>query len=775
MNLVINARSGVGSFAQGGIYREYVILTSDVDIVAGNTIRISPALFDATFQADQVLPKKYHWKLVYTTTGEFSMTPVSFVIDKYKNVLVKINFFSARIFEVRFEWIAIADTGKYLNPYPYQPLTLWQNQAVDKINKDNVYNSADKLLGLRITIDVADTDPPENRAFVQSDYPVQGIPWTVANYPSIDNKFYYEADGSPVNGFVFGSDLKVKLRNFPRYTNTQYVAGIYRTDQEAFVNGAFYDEMYMQMARANNTADEPFLLSSSLIDRNQLKDMRVFRYEHSESFAEFTIDADYFTQGGRYRVFVCTIEECIYKSYLFDEFGEKTTWPQPKGDIEVLEINVDGIAIDLDYGKCLVNVPTGAEIELVVKMDIDSYNIDLGTKGIAGVFEDYFKDIECYISNGVNQLGIPVPDQVASYSNTTTESTITYSFKVPKDWVGLQKYINFAWIFDYKNGEVDHITGFTGLHIVNKPDYINLKTPDPLPESYCDIDAVATEFCFEASEASNEHKLFIDLINENQTIPAEDVIEQTELDFGTDNDACIELDYTLINVNQEYCIDLRAWKASRDTDEFPCLEFQFEAERVANGYDIEYILRFDIPAWTDSDVNSIDVLISDAIRGNFVIIQSSNSKTGDITINEQTYVNSPWLIQVSIIRTDGSTGYFEFYFTAQEGGNTMTVDTCSVDVPTQDCAENPTLSASIVWNYAGAGQLTSKTITPVESGFGAAAVTRYKILNGVESAYTVPFTVGAFINVALRYELDYGGGCTMELYYCIKEQRSSAP
>jgi len=172
--LTINDRRGVGAFAQGSINREYIMVTADDALTAGNCIRVSPALFDATFQADQVLPKKYHWKLVYTTTGEFTMAPPAFVIDKYKNVIIKIKFFTSAIFEIKFEWIAVADTGKYLFPYPYQPRTLWEGQAVDKTQISHVYNSADKLLGVRITVDVADTDPPENLAFIQQDYPVQG-------------------------------------------------------------------------------------------------------------------------------------------------------------------------------------------------------------------------------------------------------------------------------------------------------------------------------------------------------------------------------------------------------------------------------------------------------------------------------------------------------------------------------------------------------------------------------------------------------------------------
>jgi len=778
--LTINDRRGVGSFAQGGIYREYIMVTADDVLTAGNCIRVSPALFDSTFQADQVLPKKYHWKLIYTTTGEFTMAPPTFVIDKYKNVIIKIKFFTDQIFEIKFEWIAIADMGRYLYPFPYQPRTLWESYAAEKLLKYNAYNTADKLLGVRITVDVADVDPPDNLAFIQQDYPVQGKPWTIVNNPSIDNRYFLEADGDPVNGFVLGSDLTVRFRNFPRYTNCQYFAGIYRLDKEAFINGAFYDEMAMQYAKANNTADEPFEFTSGVIDRNLLKDMHGFRYDHFESIADFTIDAAYFEAGGQYRIFLITKEECIYKSYLFDPFEEKTSWNSPEGDITIPEVSVDGVVIDTSVGSCLYNVPTGCEMIYQFRFDIPSYEADLVTKGITAPFEDFFREAKAYISESTESLGSEVDGQVVDVVITPDDNVlVTYSFKIPTDWAGLNKYVNVEWIFDYLNGEVDHLASYVLLNVKND-NSIFIQNPDPLPESYCEVDAIDTEFCFSSLEVTEDHKFFFDTINEGQVIPPDDVIIELESDFSTGDDACVTFKYPLISTNQEYCIRTRAWKATNDSDgSEPCTDIVIKYNRhffrPTNAYFI-----YDILGWTDAEILTVSVAFFD-INGNAI--------TGFETHNEAEYYkllqlnHNPVFISITVYRVSGevySTGKFLFtwHYEAFAGDTTeLTVDLCVI--PTvQDCEENPVLSSTVVWNYITPppdAALTSKTITAVETNFGAATVTRYKILNGTESAYTVPFTVGAFVTVSLRFELDYGDGCVLELYDCLTEQEASIP
>jgi hypothetical protein len=774
--LTINDRRGVSGFAQGGIYRESIVYTCSEDIPASGIVRISPALFDALHVSKQVDNTDYFWYFVWTSTpGEYTATP-NFP-TKYKNIIIKVKVYTARIFEIKMEWLAIADTGKYLYAYPYQPLQLWLNPSVNK-SPINVYNTSGMSLGIRVTIkNNPATDDGSHVEISQNDSAVQGESWTIINYPAIDGKYFMEVDGLPANGFVDGKDLTIKLRNFPRYTNSQYMAGIVRIDKLVGVGGQFDDELTMQYAKANNTADEPFELTSAIIDKTYLKDMHGFRYDQSESIAEFTIDKDYFDPSGQYRVFLITVEECQYKSYLFDVFGESSQWQSPSTQLLVTDVNIDGISLDLDYGNCLYNVPYWINYSATVIISRSDFETDLASKGISGNFDTYFKGAECFISDNAQSLGIEVSGQIINSVTNGDNQEITYSFKVPQTWAGLTKYVNIGYKFEYPNGIIDHLIGYISLVIADNADAIILKSPTGLPDPICSNDALDAEFCFESDEATSSHKFFYDLLKEGIQVEPDLYIDTSETNFSTDLDACLIYKFTQVRDNEELCLNMRSWNATADTDQAPCTDFVFSALRTTNGYEIEYEIQFDIPSWDDSDIKNIDAQVTDTL-GNQFWIQAIGKTTGFIRILESEYVNSPWLVNVTIVRTDGATANFQFYF-ALGVNNTITVDTCG-DTPSQNCEENPILSATVVYNYASPpsyAAITNKTITGVFTNPGTTpdSESKYKIINGVESAYTGAFSTGTYNSVALRWVITYPGCEPIELYHCIKEFQASIP
>lgn len=790
LNIVINDREGVSGFAQGGIYRESVIYTSDADIPTGSYLIIRPALFmkdlivkPTEWNQNVNQPVDYYWVHVWNAVaGEYNCTP-NFNI-KYRNIIISVKQFTARSFEIKLEWLAIADINKHIYPHTYQPLALWENPNVDKVPY-SVYNNSGEQISLRLNIFDPNTgEHLINEPYViQSDNPVQGIAWDQFSNPNIPNVCYFEIDGEPSDGYRIGSDLTVKLRGFPRYTNTQYFAGIYRVDKLLNQNAPFYDEIYMQMAKANNTAAEPFALTSGIIDKNYLKDMHVFRYDHLESIADFTIDKDYFESGGQYKIFVVAKESCQFKSYLSDVFSEQSTWDNPEGDFAIASVKVDGIDIDIEAGTCLYNIPYGSEVSFKAEFDKDTFENDLALKSLPGTFADYYREAECFISDSPQKLGSPVLGEVITDELIGSKQTTTYTFKIPESWQGLTKYVNIGWIFDYNGIQTDHIIGFIVINFANKPDAISLSQPLGLPEEVCDNEIGNTDFCFTADDSTPDHKFFVDTFLEGNLIDDDsNIITKTDDDFSTNSDACLNFKYDNIKNNEQYCFNLRAWTPELNESDRPCTTIRlYKNLNTTNPALKVFDFGYELIGWTDADVKFVGIIISDQNDVPVYDFFSTNLAANSVFTKELFNVVSLYRLSIYILDANGNTYYASpviFYMSNERGDNEMTIEICT-GVKKQDCEHNPALSATVVWNYVAPpiyGSLLNKTITAVETDLGSYDnIEKYKIINGTETAYTGAFTTAPFNVVALRYIITYEGCDPIELYYCITEQEPSIP
>lgn len=764
MTLVRNSRAGVKGFAQGGIYKECIAVSHDTGIAAGTKLYIAPALWDDKYrvkwQLDEGTGREPVWSFEFTTIpGTYPATLIN-IDNKYRNVQVKIRVFSNKLFIVYLEYMALADSHNFLTYYNYQPLNLWRRPSVD-YQKLNVYNTSNRICGLRVSLSTTE--------YIQSEAFVQGRPWTFINYPSADNRYYLESDSKVVNGFIIGKDLKVNLRNFPRYTNSQYYCGIFRVDELLDQGLTFDDEIFLQYAKANNTADEPFDLVTNFIARNRLKDVHGFRFDNFESVADFTIDKDYFTAGGRYRCFIVCKESCQYRSYMFDEFGEIIPREIPKGDMEIDSIDLDGYSLGIGSGSCLYDVPSLCEMEYVAKMDIASYEADLLAKGITGVWSDYFKEAYCYVSEGSYQTGTNPFLNSTTYEETGGDSKIGFNFKIPESWEGTNKFINFVWVFDYKNGYVDHVVAYTSIqvHVTDQTD-IELKGVAP-PEEICDVDAQELEFCFE--NPSNTHYFELDLFKDNVTIK-EDLILNKEADFSTNSDGCFDFDYPNAENEVEYCAKLRAFKQTTAAGPPPCTDLLIRVYELG-GVGSAHFLEWELDGWVDADVSYVDIVIKN---------QFSYFHTGDINkaSGNAGFPNNglPGEIIVTIIRTDGFRYDFKAFFQAQNGKNTyLSYDICT-GIEFVFCSSvNPILSHTITWNFNAGGQLPNKTVTPVFTNPGAPTgqTKEYRLNGGAWIAYAAPLTVAPATKVEFRWELVYGTTCTIELYDCLTEEECAFP
>lgn len=777
MILTINDRQGQEHFAQGGIYMECLMITSDVDLVVNQKIWFSPALFDNTIiSTPEIQDTEYHWELAYPgIAGTFPMFPINFD-NKYKNMLVKIRFFTPRIFSVTLEYLATSDTGKYLYPYPLQPLQYWQNQHVEKSAGANVYNSIGRRIGLRVTVrNIGNTAADD---FVESQKTIQGKQWEIVNYPSIDNRYYLESNGQPVNGFITGQDLKVKLRNFPELTNSQYFAGIYRTDKLLDQGLEFYNELRMQMAKANNTADEPFMFATGTISKIDLKDFHGFRYDHFESIADYTIDDAYFDDPtARYRLFVITKESCQWRSYLFDEFGIHNNREAPTGTIDITTVKVDTTTVVITQGSCLYEVPHGSEMEYQAEFDIPSYEADLLAKGYPGGFADYFVGFKAYISDGINQLGVEVTDQIVVDSYVGNKAIINYKFKVPDSWQGLAKYPNFVWIFDYKDGNVDHITAFTQIHIhVGTPTDIEYGGV-PLPAEICYEDASEQEFCFENPTAA--HEFFVDLLREGEKINNTPLITAIEADFSTAANACLTFDYPNAETDTQYCFKMRAHTPTITGTARPCTDIKI-IRNPSGIFGLYHTFGHELVGWVDADILYVKIIVMDInykVLGTYLSIGKAAYEQIFLPGNGDT----PWRLSIHVVRNDGHTYHITGIFNWTKGIDSSALFNICTEVKFQDCPENPILSHTTVWNYFAPpppyGSIQNKTVTAIftNPGVPTSQLRQYSLNGAPYVAYTVPLILNRFDRVTFKWTLTYSPTCTIVLYDCVTDEECSAP
>jgi len=774
--LKINGRTGVEGFAQGGIYKECLSITGMEDkadpmpdvvwpIPVGTIIYVAPALWDENYQAKWQLGNAPDFEPVWSfsyihVAGIYSMNLIN-IDPKYKNMICRIRIFNSSVFLIELEYVALADTHNFLYPYTYQPLQLWTKQSVDG-KKLNVYNTGNRVIGMRVSID--------DETWVQNDKFVQGNPWKFVNYPSVDNKYFLEVNGQTTNGFILGEDLKVNLRNFPQYTNSQYYAGIFRIDELLGTSMEFYDEIFLQYAKANNTADEPFQYATNTFKRDQLKDFHGFRFDTFESIADFTIDADYFVSGGRYRCFLIAIENCEYRSYLFDEFGEDTTFDSPTGDIDIHAITIDGTTVVTANGTCLYDVPSCSVMRYEMQMDIASYEADLLAKGLTGVWADYFKEVYCFVSDGVNQLGFNPFINSVIYTEAGGQAIIQWDFKIPEDWEGENKFLNFVWVFEY-GPNISHIVAYTSLqvHVSDQTD-IELKGA-ALPLEICVEDAAELNICFENPSAG--HQFELDLLKDGVETTQE-LISNKEPNFSTALDACLDFDFTEADPDTEYCLKMRAHDQTTTGGGAPCTDMEISFERTEFAGEIWINLCYDIPAWVDADIAEVILSIKDPSE---ILLQSFDTKA-DCKLFQENYFDtkSPFTLGVYIRRTDGFTYYLEIEnVTVNPAGTSFTFDICTP--PTfHYCDENPILSHTIVWNFAGTGSLPNKTVTPVftNPGLPSSQVKQYRQNGGAWVNYTVPLTIPPSWKVEFRWQLTYAD-CYIELYDCLTEEQCALP
>ncbi len=782
MAFTINDRAGQEAFAQGGIYMECLMLTYDAGLAINQKLRISPALWDSQFISPNITDKSYYWEIAYpNVVGTFPATLIN-ADKKYKNMQVKVRFFSNKVFEVIIEYLALADTHKFLYPYIFQPLNLWTKQSVDN-SHINVYTSAGRQIGLTVILrNVGDT---ADLLRVDSEKAAQGKEWTIVNYPSIDNRYYLESNGIPVNGFVPGEDLKIKLRNFPEHTNCQYFCGIFRTDELLNQGEEFYDELYMQYALSNNTADEPFKLATNTIARTKLQNVHGFRYDHFESIADFEIHKSYFELPGRYRVFCIVKENCQFRSYLFDEFKVHTNREAPVGTIDIINVKVDGVAITTTDGTCMYDVPYCAEVEYLARMNIASFNADLLAKGYPGTFFDYFVGVDAYISDGINQLGLPVDGQsVTDNGGATGYFNILYKFMIPENWQGLAKYPNFVWKFDYGSIQ-DYITAFTQIQIHTGSQLDIVPVGVGFPETICDVDYPNYGLCFQGPSSAS--KFFFDLLLEGVKIDKGDLIYGAETDFSTDtnadtiNDACLTFIGPLAKNELQYCLKMRAFDPQYGAGAAPCTDIEISRLHVPGPLEL-FTFDFELIGWADADVKAVFIDISNTnhqILGTLKIYNKAKSEQIFLP-HEKT---SPYILTIYILRSDGFSYYLAdrvFNWSKDVDINKAKFNICST-AGFQDCPENPILSHTVTWNYFAPpppyGSIQNKTITAIFTNPGAptSQAKTYTVNGGAPINYTVPFTVNRFDKVILYWSLTYSPTCTIKLEDCITDEECSAP
>lgn len=350
------------------------------------------------------------------------------------------------------------------------------------------------------------------------------------------------------------------------------------------------------------------------------------------------------------------------------------------------------------------------------------------------------------------------------YEETGGDSILTYTFKIPESWEGTNKLLNFAWVFDYKDGNVDHIIAFTSLQVhVSDDTEIELKGTPP-PDEICDIDAQELEFCFE--NPSNAHQFELDLFKDN-VLSDDAVILNKEADFSTNADACLDFDYENADNEVQYCAKLRAHKQTVTAGPAPCDDLTLSYFEAAPN---QFGFCFDFATWINTDIYYINfAFIDENVSFEWYDLASACTQVAKFTTNPTRFV-------IYILRTDG----FEYHLTGTlpTSGtlNEITIETCT-SVIFAYRQNNPILSHTITWNFNAGGQLPNKTVTPVFTNPGAptAQTKEYRLNGGAWIAYAAPLTVSPATKVEFRWELVYGTTCTIELYDCLTEEECAFP
>ena len=552
-------------FAQGQVIRVCANFLASSDIPNSTNCRFTFSFCRAGGVDPQGLPlsiiNEPYFEAAYPSVAN-TQVQMSFIgASRFKNINAWLKRGTdAQNIGVALEFLSISDFHEFLYYYNYDPVKLYTVESIQG-SQNNIYREPN-FITLKLAVYDADTlSYPTAQSIIEA----QSSYWNQYN-GATGIGTWMELGGQARYGFIFGSDLTIKIQfKPPNYGNpgSVFYGGIFRVDNVD--NGLnVWTALNMQMGKIQNTIVAAEEWGSGNIKFDKLKNQKQIVWDNDKlySYGEFTIDDSYFAEKGKYRYFIIYQVGNAWYSYLSDVFEKVFDPYEILGDIDC-SLEVEDFAAVVD-GCCLKNAVPCLDVRICLEYDKASFDLELIAAGLPGTFDDYYveDDICVPVTYGDNPLIAVTMDPLIyekDCGNTSLKITRCIRFKIPAEWAGKTTLIWFEYKFNI-NGDIYRQMLWTSVHVVAEDATIQLKATDPTPIELepCHGKYGIVNYKFDGV-TPNTKRFGADLFQNGEMISPYPEIVSKESNFVSDNDADINIDFKELEPEQEYCLKLRAW------------------------------------------------------------------------------------------------------------------------------------------------------------------------------------------------------------------------
>jgi len=635
-----NASPGRVDVAQGSIVEHCCQFNSDKDL-RGRKVTVDLGLFLAqSTSAGKLSPA---WQVIYPLTGSgtVSMTLIG-TTQQWQNFQVLLTAIDSNNFVVQLKFVQLADLNSYLSNTLFDSYQYFTSKSVT--GGASIYDAL-KFLSVKATV-----QHPGGLEVALCDTEWHGIPWCEnPDYGLFTN--YFATNGKQVAGWVDGEDLTIRFRvSSQNPINASWYGGIIRSNSGA--TGTWWDDIRLQYGRL-----EEFVSTvNSYFDVTYLTDSRSLIGDTFGNYEGlFTIDKDYFEAGESYQVFFVYQENGVFKSCISQVFSEFLDNDLPDLDFDTeneITLNDNSDVGTLDE-SCVQGVAPCQDITVCTTIDITSFNAALTAAGLPYTFMQLYGGSLTGIQGEVSaygteylQVNAPSIFNDLTVSGTFPDAThlkLCARFTVPTDWQGETRYVFILLKLALPGGAFYEILFPFTIGVVEYGTDITLV--GTAPQFVCE-DAEDVEFCFEGADSNYN---FIAKVN-GVSASNLDYVESIDPDF-TGDDACLTIDYTKVEFEEDICFCLFAQTKVADApspSDCGCGDAVFEFTSTYQGGQVIYNCAIDI-----SDIIPVPASCSWAVTSSLFVGQQEflDVNTGNVVFVGPT--NNSETLQVTLVTAEG--------------------------------------------------------------------------------------------------------------------------
>lgn len=634
-----NASPAKVNVAQGSIVEHCCQFTSDKDL-RGRKVTVDLGLFLS--QSNDTGKLSPAWQVVYPMTGSgtVSMSLVG-TTQQWKNYQVLLTAIDSYNFVVELKFVQLADLNSYISSFAFDS---YQYFTSDGIGQQTTIYDALKFLSVKVTV-----QHPGGLEVAVCDTEWHGVRWCDSPDWALFTD-YFGASGKIQSGWVSGQDLWVRFRTSSSdpINNTWY-GGIIRTSSGA--TGSWWDDLRMNYARLED------LVSSvnALFDSSAITESRALRSDTYGNYEGlFKIDSAYFVAGESYQVFFVYEENGVFKSCLSPVFSEFLDNDLPKLDFDTdNEVTLtDNNDVGTIIGSCVQNLAPCQNVTVCSTIDIASFDAALTAAGLPYTFHQLYSGQATGIQGEVFGYGTEYLQENAPSIFSDINLQVTYvqgvsyqicgNFTVPETWAGETRYIFLLLKLALPGGEFYEIIFPFTLSVI---EFDNLTLISDEPQFVCE-DATDVEFCFGTLDDTYNFVAKVNGTNSSNL----DYVASIDSDF-TGGDACLTIDYTKVEFEEDICFCLFGQKKTAD-DVSPadcgCGDAIFEFTSTFQGGQVIYNCAIDL-----SDIIPAPAGASWAVTSSLFVGQQEflGVNTGDVIFVGPKDNNQ--ILQVTLVTAEG--------------------------------------------------------------------------------------------------------------------------